>query len=303
MRNMTVSRIGPKIGFIGLGLMGKAMAQNLARNGVHLTVFNRRKRPAEDLREMGATVAASPKVLAQNSEVIIDMVTDAPDVQEVLLGENGVIHGAKPGTIVVDMSTNSPDTAEKVERELSQKGIRFLDAPVSGGDKGAREATLVIMVGGDKSVFEECVPVFEFMGKQIVYMGPTGAGQATKLCNQVAVSLHTLATSEALLLGTACGLNGTDLLKVLTSGAANSWNLANLGPKILARDFEPGFKVAHLQKDLRYVIELAGKYNLSLFGAAIANQLFSAVLAENAGEKGTQALAQMLEKLSNRQIS
>lgn len=292
----------PRVGFIGLGIMGKPMASNIIRKGYEVTVYNRSKKSVEELVALGATRVSSPSEVAKNSDLVIDMVTDAPDVQDVILGENGVIAGSHEGMTVVDMSTNLPDIATAVSSALSKKGVEFLDAPVSGGDKGAREATLTIMVGGKKDVFEKCLPIFRCVGKEIVYMGETGSGQATKLCNQVAVSLHTLATCESLLLGTAAGLKPEALLKVLTSGAASSWNLSNLGPKILSRDFEPGFKAAHIHKDLRYAMRLAEKEKLALLGTGVVYQLFNAVLADNYGEKGTQVLARILEKLAEREI-
>ena len=190
----------PRVGFIGLGLMGKPMASHLLQNGFTVTVFNRSKGSVNELVSKGAKAAASPSALAKESDVIIDMVTDTPDVEEVLLRKNGVIESARRGMIVIDMSTNSPETATVVSAELEKKGVEFLDAPVTGGDKGAREATLTIMVGGKKEVFDKILPIFQAMGKEIVYMGPVGSGQATKLCNQAAVALHTLATCEALLL-------------------------------------------------------------------------------------------------------
>ncbi len=291
-----------RIGFIGLGIMGRPMAANLLRNGYSVTVYNRSKKAVSELESLGARAANTPEELARRVDVVIDMVTDAPDVHEVILGQNGVLKGSSKGQIVVDMSTNSPDTAISLAEKLKESGVEFLDAPVTGGDKGAREATLTIMVGGKKEVFETSLPIFRCMGKEIVYMGATGSGQATKLCNQVAVSLHTLATCEALLLGSASGLSSKDLLRVLTSGAASSWNLVNLGPKIASRDFEPGFKAAHIAKDLKYVMRLVEKHKLSLPGTGTVHQLFNAVLAESYGEKGTQVLARVLEKLSEREI-
>ena len=220
-----------------------------------------------------------------------------------MLGKNGVAEGANKGLVVIDMSTNSPATAKLLSSKLSEKGIEFLDAPVTGGDKGARESTLAIMVGGKREIFEKTRPIFESMGKEIVYMGESGSGQATKLCNQVAVSLHTLATCEALLLGSSSGLNLDDLLRVHTTGAAGSWNLSNLGPLVIKGDFEPGFKAAHLSKDLRYAIQLSEANHVALPGSSIVYQLYNSVLADNKGEKGTQVLAQVLEKLASRKIS
>lgn len=291
-----------RIGFIGIGIMGKAMASNLMKRGYALTVYNRSKKTVEELELLGATAAPNPKAVAENCSVMIDMVTDAPDVEQIYFGENGAAGAARSGQVFIDMSTNSPEVARSVATRLSAKGAEFLDAPVTGGDKGAREGTLTIMVGGKQDVFERCKPVFEAMGKEIVYMGSSGCGQAMKLTNQTAVAIHTLATCESLLLGSAAGLNSKDVLRVLTSGAANSWNLTNLGPKVVARDYEPGFKAAHLLKDLRYVIQLSEKNKITLPGSSMVYQLFNAIMAEDEGEKGTQVLAKVLEKLAKRQI-
>lgn len=298
-----MNRERERIGFIGLGIMGKQMATNLLRRGYSVIVYNRsKKRPISDILSLGAGTAATPRELAKVSDIVIDMVTDAPDVDEVLLGESGVLHGGRKGLIVIDMSTNSPEVARSISSRLREKGIEFLDAPVSGGDKGAKEATLTIMVGGRKKTFERCKPILESMGKEVVYMGASGAGQATKLCNQIAVSIHMLATSEALLFGSSLKLDLKALLRVLTSGAAGSWSLANLGPKIIQRDFEPGFKAAHLSKDLRYVMQLSERERLTLPGSSTVYQLINSILAEGKGESGTQVLARALEKLSSREI-
>ena len=292
-----------RIGFIGLGIMGKQMASNLLRKGYRLIVFNRSEKSVGELSSIGAVAAKNPSEVAMKSDVVIVMVTDAPDVEEVLLGKKGVAEAAKKGLVVIDMSTNSPSFAQSMSSKLAANGIEFLDAPVTGGDQGAKAATLTIMVGGMKAIFERCKPIFGSMGREIVYMGASGSGQATKLCNQVAVSIHTLATCEALLLGSSTGLDLDNLLKVLTSGAAGSWNLANLGPKIVHRDFEPGFKAAHLLKDLRYVMQLSEANRLSLPGSSVVYELFNSVLADGNGEKGTQVLARVLEKLASREIS
>jgi 3-hydroxyisobutyrate dehydrogenase len=291
-----------RIGFIGVGIMGKQMARNLMKKGYNVAVYNRSKKSVEELRSEGAQASSSPKDLAERSDVVIDMVTDAPDVEEVLFGENGAVESARDGMVFIDMSTNSPEVAQSVSSRLSERGAEFLDAPVTGGDRGAREGTLTIMVGGKREVFDRCRPIFEGMGKEIVYMGNSGSGQAMKLCNQTAVAIHTLATCESLLLGSSAGLDLKDVLRVLTSGAANSWNLTNLGPKVVARDYEPGFKSAHLLKDLRYVIQLSEKNRLALPGSSIVYQLFNSVMAEDEGERGTQILAKVLEKLAGREI-
>jgi 3-hydroxyisobutyrate dehydrogenase len=283
--------------------MGKKMAANLIRKHYNLIVYNRSTKSVQELAEAGAKSASTPMEVAAHSDVVIDMVTDAPDVEEVLLGKGGVVEGAKRGLIVIDMSTNSPSIAKSISARLGQSGIEFLDAPVTGGDVGALDASLAIMVGGKREIFERCKTIFEAIGREIVYMGETGSGQAAKLCNQVAVSIHTLATCEALLLGSSAGLNMKDLLRVLTSGGASSWNLINLGPKIVARDFEPGFKAAHLSKDLRYIIQMSESNHVVLPGSSMVYQLLNSVLSENKGEKGTQIRAQVLEKLASREIA
>jgi len=297
-----MSKQKDRIGFIGLGIMGKQMALNLMRRGYDLTVYNRSKKSVTELVALGARGGESPSEVAKNSDIVIDMVTDAPDVEQDLLGEKGVLSAARQGLVVIDMSTNSPEIARSVYSKLLEREIDFLDAPVTGGDKGAREATLTIMVGGRKETFNRCKPVFECIGKEIVYMGPSGSGQAMKLCNQTAVAIHTLATCESLLLGSSAGLDLNDVLRVLTSGAANSWNLTNLGPKVTKHDFEPGFKAAHLLKDLRYVIQLSETNHLTLPGSSIVYQLFNSIMADGQGEKGTQILARVLEKLASREI-
>jgi len=228
-----------KIGFIGLGVMGKPMAMNILKAGYPLTVWNRTRSKMDDLLAAGASGAESPKEVAEKSEVVITIVTDSPDVEEVILGPQGVIHGAHPGLVVIDMSTISPTVARKVAEELGKKGVKMLDAPVSGGDVGAKQGTLSIMVGGPEETFKECLPILEVMGKQITYMGPNGMGQTTKLCNQVICALNIQAVCEGLMLGAKAGLNLKKLLDVVTAGAAGSWMLSNLGPKMTERDFRP----------------------------------------------------------------
>jgi len=292
----------PRIGFIGLGIMGKPMATNLIRAGYPLTVYNRSKASVKELVSKGAKSADTSRELAEQVDVVIDMVTDAPDVEQVLLQKDGVSDAARSGQIVIDMSTNSPETAISVSAQLEKKGLNFLDAPVTGGDKGAREGTLTIMVGGRKETFEKCLPIFQAMGKEIVYMGPVGCGQAAKLCNQAAVAINALGTCESLLLGSAYNLPSKELLRVLTSGAASSWSLVNLGPRIASGDYEPGFKASNLHKDLRYIMSVAEKKRLSLPGNALVQQLFNAVMAQDLGERGTQVLIKVLVQLSKKEL-
>jgi len=291
-----------RIGFIGLGVMGKPMAINLLKAGYPLTVWNRTRSKMDELIAMGAYGASSPKEVAERSDVVITMVTDSPDVEEVILGPNGVIHGARPGLIVIDMSTISPKVTRRIAEELSKKGVKMLDAPVSGGEKGAREATLSIMVGGPREVFEECLPIFEVLGKKITYMGPTGMGQTAKLCNQVICALNIQAVCEGLMLGARAGLDLRKLLEAVSAGAASSWMLTNLGPKMIERDFKPGFKIRHQQKDLRLALELAAELNLPLPGTALVQQILRIAEAEGLGEEGTQAAIVAMEKIAGRKL-
>jgi 3-hydroxyisobutyrate dehydrogenase len=292
-----------RIGFIGLGIMGKPMALNLLKAGYPLTVWNRTRSKMDELIAMGAYGASSPKEVAERSDVVITMVTDSPDVEDVLLGSNGVIHGGKPGLIVIDMSTISPLVTRRISGELAKKGIRMLDAPVSGGEKGAREATLSIMVGGPRDAFEECLPIFECLGKKITYMGTTGMGQTAKLCNQVICALNIQAVCEGLMLGATAGLDVRRLLEAVSAGAASSWMLLNLGPKMIERDFKPGFKIRHQQKDLRLALELAAELKLPLPGTALVQQMLRIAEAEGLGEEGTQAAIAAMEKIAGRKIT
>jgi len=292
-----------RIGFIGLGVMGKPMAMNLLKTGYSMIVWNRTRSKMNDLLAAGAEGAESPKEVAEKSDVVITIVTDSPDVEEVVLGPQGVIHGAHEGLILIDMSTISPTVAKKVAEKLSEKGVKMLDAPVSGGEIGAIKGTLSIMVGGPKETFDECLPILEVLGKRITYMGPNGMGQTTKLCNQVICALNIQAVCEGLMLGAKAGLDLKKLLNVVTAGAAGSWMLSNLGPKMIERDFRPGFKIKHQQKDLRLVLSFAAELGLPLPGTALVQQMLRAVEAEELGEKGTQAAIVAMEKLAGRKLT
>jgi len=287
-----------KIGFIGLGVMGKPMALNLLKAGYPLTVWNRTKPKMDEVIALGASRADSPKEVAEKSDIVVTMVTDSPDVEEVILGPEGVIQGARPGLVLIDMSTISPTVAQKLSEELSKKGVKMLDAPVSGGEVGAKEATLSIMTGGPEETFKECLPIFRVLGKRVTYMGPSGMGQTTKLCNQVICALNIQAVCEGLMLGAKAGLDLRKLLDVVTAGAAGSWMLSNLGPKMVDRDFRPGFKIKHQQKDLRLVLSFAAELGLPLPGTALVQQMLRAVEAEEMGDKGTQAAIVAMEKLA-----
>jgi len=286
------------VGFIGLGTMGRPMARKLLKVGYKITAYGRRKPVVDELIAAGAVAAESPSEAAQASDIVITMLPDSPDVRQVVTGGNGVLQGARPGTVVIDMSTISPTVAREIFGLAAANGVDFLDAPVSGGAPGAVAGTLSIMVGGKQEVFERCLPVFQALGKNITYMGESGAGQMTKLCNQVICALNIQAVCEGLVLGAKAGLDMEKLLSVVSSGAAGSWMLSNLAPKMLQRDFEPGFKVKLQQKDLRLALAAAEELKLPLPGTGLVQQLFRAVEAAGMGEKGTQALIIALEKLA-----
>lgn len=292
-----------RIGFIGLGIMGKPMCANLLKAGFPLTVWNRSRPAIDTVVGYGAAAGESPADVAARSDVIITMVTDSPDVQQVVLGEHGVIHGARPGSVVVDMTTMSPAVTREIAAALADRGVDMLDAPVSGGDVGAKNGTLSIMVGGRPEVFERCRPVFEAMGKNILHIGPHGAGQTTKLCNQIAVAVNMLAGCEAIMLAAKSGIDPKKMLGAISAGAAGSWMLSNLAPRIVDGDFAPGFMIRLAQKDLRLVLEAADQLDLPLPGTALMNQVWRAVEAEGGGDLGTQAAIKALEKWANFRVA
>lgn len=292
-----------KIGFVGLGIMGLPMARNLMKAGFEISVYNRTGSRADDIVSEGARRASSPADAARGADATVVVVTDTPDVEAVVLGENGLIEGAESGSLVIDMSTISPKATRRMAAELARKGIGMLDAPVSGGDVGAINGTLTIMVGGEAADFQRALPLFGAMGKTITHVGPSGAGQSTKLCNQVLVGTHLVAVCEALLLAKKSGLDLDKTLRVLTGGAANSWSLQNLGPRIARGDHAPGFMIDLLLKDLKLVMESAADGSLPLPGAAFAQQMFAAVQAEGGGSLGTQAVIRAFEKLADCRIA
>lgn len=284
-----------RIGFIGLGIMGQPMAQNLMRAGFSLTVFNRTRSKCQPLVETGATEAAAGAAVARQSDVIITVVSDTPDVQQVLFGPDGVWDGLAPGKVVIDMSTISPEATEQFARQVREKGCEMLDAPISGGQKGAIEGTLSIMVGGDLATFDRCLPIFRAMGKKIVYMGQSGHGQRTKMVNQVVAALTIVAMTEGLHLAKQAGLDRARVLDVVSSGAAGSWMLTNLAPRVLRGDFAPGFMIRLQQKDLRLVRELIENMQGQFPGTELAYSLFTDAVNKGLGEQGTQGLINIYE--------
>jgi 3-hydroxyisobutyrate dehydrogenase len=291
-----------RIGFIGLGIMGRGMARNILKAGFPLRVWNRTASRMDELAAEGAGPASSPGDLAFHSDIIITCVSDTPDVEQVLLGEGGVIHGARPGSLVIDMSTISPRATQRIAAHLAERHIHMLDAPVSGGSEGAARGTLSIMVGGDVTQFERALPVFQAMGTTITHLGPIGAGQTTKLVNQILVVGHALAMSEALLFAQAGGVDLRKALEAVSGGAAGSWMLSNRGPQILARDWRPGFTIDLQQKDLRLVLQEADRLGVPLPGTALIHQLYRTLQARGLGHEGNHALIKALENLAGIEI-
>ena len=287
-----------RIGFIGLGIMGKPMSKNLLKAGYEVTVYNRSNTALNALLKEGAKTAKSPKAVCAQADIVITIVTDSKDVEQVIIGSNGVIEGVRPGMIVIDMSTISPSVTKNIASILAEKKVHMLDAPVSGGDTGAKAGTLAIMVGGERAIFDRCMPVFKTMGKTITHVGSHGMGQMTKLCNQILVSVNNLATCEALLLAQRSGLDSRVMVEAVKNGAAGSWQLSNLGPKMIAGDYEPGFMIKLQQKDLRLALEAARELQLPLPALSLVHQLLTGCEAAGEGEEGTQALIKSLKRLA-----
>lgn len=291
--------MGMRVAFIGTGVMGAPMAGHLLAGGHTLVVHNRTKSRARDLVDAGARWAPTPGEAARDAEVVFLCVKDSPDVRDVVLGSEGIIRTIRRGTIVVDHSSISPTVAREVGHELAAKGVEFLDAPVSGGDVGAKNATLSIMIGGSEAAVKKVDPLLRLMGKTIVHVGPLGHGQMTKLVNQILVSVTNMAVCEAMTLAKKAGLNLEKTIEVVSGGAAGSWQLANLGPKMTKGDFRPGFAIDLQQKDLRLVTEAAEDLQVSLLATALVHQLFSAAQAAGNGAEGTQALFKVIEGLGH----
>jgi 3-hydroxyisobutyrate dehydrogenase len=291
-----------KIGFIGLGLMGSGMSMNLVKAGFPVTVWNRTTSKMEPLLEAGAKGAGSPKEVAENSDIVVSIVTDSQDVEEVILGPEGAIHGARSGAVVIDMSTISPSVTRRMAEELGKKGVGMLDAPVSGGAIGARDGTLSIMVGGEDETFQECLPIFEAMGRTVTHVGGNGMGQTVKLVNQILVGTTMLGVAEALMFAKKSGVDLEKCHAAVSGGAAGSWQLTNNGARLLKGDHEPGFKVKDYLKDLRLIMEAAADANMPLVGTSVVHQMFRSLEAEGLTQKGTQAVILAVEKLAGEKL-
>ncbi|WP_228116105.1 NAD(P)-dependent oxidoreductase [Fictibacillus phosphorivorans] len=282
------------VGFIGTGVMGKSMAGHLMNAGYPVHVYTRTKAKAEDLLEKGAKWADTPKEIAQNCDVIITMVGYPKDVEEVYLGAEGLVAHAKEGSYLIDMTTSSPQLAQKIERTAAERNIATLDAPVSGGDIGARDAKLSIMVGGSETAFHDMEPIFSKMGTNVVYQGKAGSGQHTKMCNQIAIASGMMGVCEAILYAEKAGLDPENVLKSIESGAAGSWNLSNLGPRILKGDFAPGFYVKHFIKDMNIALKSAEEMGLLTPGLQLAKKLYDELAELGEEDSGTHALYKRL---------
>ncbi|MBD3288288.1 2-hydroxy-3-oxopropionate reductase [candidate division KSB1 bacterium] len=288
-----------KIGFIGLGIMGNPMSKNLINAGYSLTVYDINKESVSDVVKAGATAAKTCKEVAEQSEVVITMVPDSPEVEEVVYGEQGVLEGVKSGMLFIDMSTIAPATSQKVYQSLQEKGVEALDAPVSGGQVGAEAGTLSIMVGGSDAAFKRALPILEVMGKNIVHIGDAGAGQVTKACNQVVVGMTIQAVAEALTLAKKSGVNVEKVREALLGGFAQSRILDLHGQRVIDRNFEPGFKVKLHRKDMNIALQTGRDLSVPLHGSAIVAAQMDALLAQGDGELDHSALVLLLEQMAN----
>jgi 3-hydroxyisobutyrate dehydrogenase len=299
---MAVQKVVPgktRLGWIGTGVMGVSMCGHLIDKGFAMTIYNRsRGARAEALLAKGARWADTPKAVAEASDVVFTIVGYPSDVRSVTLGADGTLAGAKPGAVLVDMTTSEPNLAVEIAAEAKAKGVHSVDAPVSGGDIGAREARLSIMIGGEKEVVDALTPCWEAMGKTIIHQGGPGAGQHTKMANQILIATNMIGVCESLLYGYKAGLDLTTMLQSVSPGAAGSWSLSNLGPRIIANNFDPGFYVEHFIKDMGIALAEARRMGLALPGLALAQQLYLAVAAQGHSRDGTHALQLALASLS-----
>jgi len=298
---MPVMKVVPgstQLGWIGTGVMGQSMCSHLIAKGFAVTVYNRTRAKAQSLLDKGAAWANSPKQVAASSDVVFAIVGFPRDVREVFLGSEGALAGSKPGSVLVDMTTSEPSLAVEIYNAAKAKGVYAIDAPVSGGDVGAREARLSIMIGGDKDAVEALQPCWETMGKTVIHQGAAGAGQHTKMVNQTLIASGMIGVCEALLYAYKAGLDLPTALQSVAPGAAGSWSLSNLGPRIIANNFDPGFFVEHFIKDMGIALDEAKRMGLALPGLALAHQLYVALKAQGHGRDGTHALELALARLS-----
>lgn len=290
------------IGFIGLGIMGQGMVRNLLEKGFVVYIWNRTASKMDPFIEQGAIAATSPADVARHADIIITCVSDTPDVEKVMLQDDGVIFGAKSGSLVIDMSTISPEVTRRLAKALADRGVHMLDAPISGGSEGAAKGTLSIMVGGDAAQVTRAMPVLQAMGKAITHVGDIGAGQTVKLVNQILVVVTMLGVGEALLFAQAGGLDLHKTLDAVTQGAAGSWMLSNRGPQVVERDWRPGFTIDLQQKDLRLVLEAGDQMGVPMLGTSLVFNLYRTLQQQGLGLEGNHALVKALERLAGLEI-
>lgn len=284
------------VGLVGTGVMGKSMAGHFIQAGYKVHIYTRTKSKAQELLGQGAQWQDSPGLLAKQCDVIITMVGFPSDVEEIYLGENGILHNAKSGSYLIDMTTSSPRLAKQIYEDAAARQLFSLDAPVSGGDIGAKEARLSIMVGGSRAAFDDVLPLFQKIGTNIVYQGEAGTGQHTKMCNQIAIASNMMGVVEALVYAEKSGLDPQAVLKSIETGAAGSWSLSNLGPRIIAGNFAPGFYVKHFIKDMKIALQSAEEMKVELPGLALAKSLYEQLAACGEEDSGTQALYKIINK-------
>lgn len=290
-----------KVGFIGTGVMGNSLVKHLLDEGHEVSVYTRTASKAQNLVEAGAEWQESPKMVAMDAEVIFTMVGYPSDVEEIYFGEEGIINNAKEGTVLVDMTTSKPELAREIFKAALQNGLSALDAPVSGGDIGARNGLLSIMVGGEESSFKQVQPLLDLFGGNIVYQGPAGSGQHTKMCNQIIIASNMMGVSESLIYALKAGLDPETVLLSISSGAAGSWSLSNLAPKMISRNFEPGFYIKHFIKDMKIALEEADLMGLDLPALCLSLRLFENLAEKGYQDKGTQALIVQYEDTNNKE--
>jgi 3-hydroxyisobutyrate dehydrogenase len=294
-----VAPASTRVGWIGTGVMGRSMARHLAAAGFHTTVYSRTRDKAAPVLEAGAVWADSPRAVVNASDVVFTMVGFPRDVREVYFGSAGLLEGARAGGVFVDMTTTEPSLAVEIYQEARRRGATSVDAPVSGGDVGARSQTLSIMIGGDADAVSSVMPLLQILGKNIVHQGGAGAGQHAKMCNQIVIAGTMIGVCESLLYARQAGLDPATMLQSIRSGAAGCWTLENLAPRILKGDFEPGFIVEHFVKDMGIALAEAQRMGLAMPGLALVHQLYLALQAQGHGRRGTQALLLALEHISN----
>ena len=295
----TLSPQSAKVAFIGIGVMGRGMALNLIKAGYKLSIYTRTKSKAQEVIEAGAAWADSIAQCVQGADAVITIVGIPSDVREVYLSETGIIANAEKGAVLIDMTTSEPSLAKEIFQKAAERGIHALDAPVSGGDVGAREARLSIMVGGGKDAFDAAMPLLKTMGKTIVYQGEAGSGQHTKMCNQIAIASNMIGIMEALLYARRSGLDPETVLRSIGAGAAASWSMNNVLPRVMKGNFDPGFYVEHFLKDIRIGLNEAKNMGIRLPGLELAEELYNRLMQTGRGKLGTQALYKVLEEMAN----